>query len=142
VFVLGSGVLLAAVLAGPVGSAQAPAPPAVQPSSGAAAGQQSTAPGRPPASGVRPAVLVAPVKPLGPNAGDPAPQQEVLKTYCLTCHNDRTKTGDFSLEHADLTDVPKAAEAWEKVSRKVRAGMMPPAGMPRPDTARLDGFVS
>jgi mono/diheme cytochrome c family protein len=142
VFVLGSGVLLAAVLAGPVGSAQAPAPPAVQPSSGAAAGQQSTAPGRPPASGVRPAVRVAPVKPLGPNAGDPAPQQEVLKTYCLTCHNDRTKTGDFSLEHADLTDVPKAAETWEKVIRKVRAGMMPPAGMPRPDAARLDGFVS
>src|SRR6185503_7568891 len=46
------------------------------------------------------------------------------------------------LEHADLTDVPKSAELWEKVIRKVRAGMMPPAGMPRPDAATLEGFVS
>ena len=64
-----------------------------------------------------------------------------LKTYCITCHNDRTKTGELTLEHADLTDVPKSAELWEKVIRKVRAGMMPPAGMPRPDAATLEGFV-
>jgi mono/diheme cytochrome c family protein len=65
----------------------------------------------------------------------------VLATYCVGCHNDRTRTGDLSLEHADLTDIPRAAATWEKVIRKVRAGMMPPAGMPRPDAATLDGFV-
>ena len=57
----------------------------------------------------------------------------LVKTYCVTCHNDRTRTGELSLEHADLTDIPQGAETWEKVIRKVRAGMMPPAGMPRPD---------
>ena len=48
----------------------------------------------------------------------------------------------MSLEHADLTDIPKHAELWEKVIRKVRAGMMPPAGMPRPEAATLEAFVS
>jgi hypothetical protein len=47
----------------------------------------------------------------------------------------------LSLEHADLTDIPRHADLWEKVIRKVRAGMMPPAGMPRPDAATLDAFV-
>jgi mono/diheme cytochrome c family protein len=72
----------------------------------------------------------------------PAAPAAVLKTYCVTCHNDRVKTGELTLEHADLTDVPKSAELWEKVIRKVRAGMMPPAGMPRPDDKTLEGFVS
>jgi hypothetical protein len=48
----------------------------------------------------------------------------------------------LSLEHADLTDIPKHAELWEKVIRKVRAGMMPPAGMPRPESAAFEAFVS
>jgi hypothetical protein len=34
----------------------------------------------------------------------------------------------------NLADIPADAEVWEKVIRKVRAGMMPPAGMPRPVT--------
>ena len=72
----------------------------------------------------------------------PSSPAAVLATYCVTCHNDRLRTSDLSLEHADLADVPKSAELWEKVIRKVRAGMMPPAGMPRPDAATLDGFVT
>jgi mono/diheme cytochrome c family protein len=65
----------------------------------------------------------------------------VLNKYCVTCHSDKAKTGGLSLEHANLTDIPKGAETWEKVIRKVRAGMMPPPGMPRPDKPALDGFV-
>ncbi len=52
------------------------------------------------------------------------------------------RSGELSLEHADLADIPRNAETWEKVIRKVRAGMMPPAGMPRPDAATLDAFVT
>ena len=26
----------------------------------------------------------------------------LVKTYCAGCHNDRTKSGELSLEHADL----------------------------------------
>jgi len=66
----------------------------------------------------------------------------LVKTYCATCHNDRTRSGELSLENADLTNIPAHPELWEKVIRKVRAGMMPPAGMPRPDAATFEAFVS
>ncbi len=64
----------------------------------------------------------------------------VIGTYCVTCHSDKARTGGLSLQSADLEDIPKGAETWEKVIRKVRAGMMPPPGMPRPDKATLDNF--
>jgi uncharacterized protein DUF1592/uncharacterized protein DUF1588/uncharacterized protein DUF1587/uncharacterized protein DUF1585/uncharacterized protein DUF1595 len=60
------------------------------------------------------------------------------RTYCQTCHNDRLKTGGLSLE--GLT-VDRDAETWEKVIRKVRSGMMPPAGAKRPERAALDAFA-
>src|SRR4030095_10232566 len=63
-------------------------------------------------------------------------------TYCLTCHNDKARTGGLSLEHADLAGIPEAAETWEKVIRKVRVGMMPPPGARRRDKAVLNVFVS
>jgi hypothetical protein len=66
----------------------------------------------------------------------------VLNTYCVTCHNDQARTGGLSLEKADLSSVAGNAETWEKVIRKLRVGMMPPPGMPRPDKATLDGFAS
>ena len=64
----------------------------------------------------------------------------VLNTYCVTCHSDKARTGGLTLEHADVVDIPKGEQTWEKVIRKVRAGMMPPPGMPRPDKATLDAF--
>jgi hypothetical protein len=77
-----------------------------------------------------------------PPATSTSPHAKVISTYCVSCHNDKTRSGELSLEHADLADVPKSAEMWEKVIRKVRAGMMPPAGMPRPDAATFEAFVS
>jgi mono/diheme cytochrome c family protein len=65
----------------------------------------------------------------------------VVAKYCVTCHNDTSRTGGMSLEHADLTDVPKGAETWENVVRKLRVGMMPPPGMPRPARAQLDDLA-
>src|SRR5437868_7087073 len=72
----------------------------------------------------------------------PAVHAKLLETYCVTCHSEKARTGGLSLEHADLVDIPKSAETWEKVIRKVRAGMMPPPGMPRPNPAMLDSFAA
>jgi mono/diheme cytochrome c family protein len=72
----------------------------------------------------------------------PATPAAVVDQYCVTCHSDKLKTGGLTLERADFADVPKGAETWEKVIRKVRAGMMPPPGMPRPDKTTLDGVAS
>ena len=59
----------------------------------------------------------------------------LLNQYCISCHSDRLKTAGLSLEHADLANVGARAEVWEKVAQKLRSGMMPPAGRPRPDAA-------
>jgi mono/diheme cytochrome c family protein len=66
----------------------------------------------------------------------------VFDKYCITCHNDKLRTGGLSLQSADLTDIPKGAETWEKVIRKLRVGAMPPQGMPRPDSHTIDGVAS
>jgi hypothetical protein len=61
----------------------------------------------------------------------PAPKA-LLDRYCVTCHNDRVKTANLSLQGMDLTQVADHAELWEKVVRKLRAGVMPPPNLPRP----------
>src|SRR5262249_26198647 len=66
----------------------------------------------------------------------------VLKRYCISCHNDKLKTGGLTLEAVDLTRVDQHGEVLEKVIRKLRSGEMPPEGRPRPDAATLDDFVS
>jgi hypothetical protein len=73
----------------------------------------------------------------------PAPQKPaLLNQYCITCHNQRLKTAGLLLDTMDPQQVGKDAAAWEKVVRKVRTGMMPPAGARRPDRAALDAFAA
>jgi Protein of unknown function (DUF1592)/Protein of unknown function (DUF1588)/Protein of unknown function (DUF1585)/Protein of unknown function (DUF1587)/Protein of unknown function (DUF1595)/Planctomycete cytochrome C len=67
-------------------------------------------------------------------------QQELVNKYCVTCHNERAKTGGIVLEKIDVDHPAASAELWEKVIRKLRAGLMPPSGAPRPDRAVLDKF--
>ena len=61
----------------------------------------------------------------------------VVRRTCVTCHNDRTLRGNLSLEHFDVTAAADDAEVAEKMIRKLRAGMMPPPGVQRPDNAVL-----
>src|SRR5215217_6026006 len=65
-----------------------------------------------------------------------------IDKYCVTCHNQRLKTGNLALDAPELTNVAAHADVWEKVIRKVRAGMMPPAGLPRPDAASRHALVT
>src|SRR5438552_18998005 len=67
-----------------------------------------------------------------------APQRALLDRYCLTCHTQKAKERGavpIALDTLDLTNVPDDAEVWEKVLRKMRAGLMPPPGAARPDQA-------
>ena len=72
----------------------------------------------------------------------PADHRAMVDRYCVTCHNTRVKTAGLLLDQADLNNVPGHADIWEKVIRKLRGGMMPPQGMPRPDQANIDAFVA
>jgi hypothetical protein len=69
-----------------------------------------------------------------------SPQQQLVSKYCLTCHNEKAKTGGLVLEKLDVDHPAPDAEVWEKVIRKLRAGLMPPSGSPRPDEAALESF--
>ena len=73
-----------------------------------------------------------------------AAEQALLDRYCVTCHNDNLRTAGLTLDSVDAARVEDHAEIWEKVVGKLRAGMMPPAGRPRPDRetyARLTAFL-
>src|SRR5690349_7795306 len=62
--------------------------------------------------------------------------------YCVTCHNQRLKTGGLTLDTMDLGQVPAHADTWEKVIGKLESHTMPPAGMPRPDAATYANLAS
>jgi mono/diheme cytochrome c family protein len=70
------------------------------------------------------------------------PQKALINRYCVGCHNQRTTSGNLRLDQLDVTDVANHSETWEKVARKVGAGMMPPSGMPRPDEAAERQFLT
>ena len=57
---------------------------------------------------------------------------EVVQRYCVVCHNDPMMTGNVSLQSFDVERAAERAETAERMIRKLRAGMMPPPGNPRP----------
>ncbi len=67
--------------------------------------------------------------------------QALLNQYCITCHNAKLKTGGLALDQLNIDRVGDNAESWEKVVRKVRAGLMPPAGARRPARPSLDSLA-
>src|SRR5690349_14257512 len=71
-----------------------------------------------------------------------ADQQALVSKYCTGCHNDRAKVGGFSWTTIDLADPGQNVHQTEKVIRKLRAGMMPPAGRPRPERVAINAFAS
>jgi mono/diheme cytochrome c family protein len=98
-----------------------------------AAGEQQAATAR--SAGMKPAVSHA--------AGSllPADQTALVKQYCVTCHNDRTKAGQMSLQSFDAAKLEEHGELTENMIRKIRSGMMPPAGARRPEPAVLTGLA-
>jgi len=88
------------------------------------------------------AVSVALLAPARAQQPSPSPARKLIDRYCVTCHNQRARTADLLLDKMDVDQTASHPEVWEKVIRKLRGGMMPPVGMPRPATAALDGFLS
>lgn len=75
-----------------------------------------------------------------PSESRGASQRALLDQYCVSCHNDRTKTANLSLQHLDLATVGDHPELWEKVVRKLRAGVMPPPDVRRPALAEYEAL--
>jgi hypothetical protein len=73
-----------------------------------------------------------------PSVAAANPASDLLTKYCVACHNDRTRTGNLTLESVDTEHVERSAETWEKVVVKLRGRAMPPSGVRRPDNATYD----
>ncbi|MEX0618428.1 MAG: DUF1592 domain-containing protein [Pseudohongiellaceae bacterium] len=67
-----------------------------------------------------------------------ADMREVVNTYCLVCHSDALPTAGLSLQSMDFADPGNHMESLELVVKKLRAHMMPPAGLPRPEFATYE----
>ena len=76
-----------------------------------------------------------------PQAPDVATQRALIDQYCVTCHNAKLKTANLLLDQLDLAHLSANAEIGEKVVRKLRAGMMPPINMKRPDPATMESLI-
>jgi hypothetical protein len=73
-----------------------------------------------------------------PSAPATTPAGEVVGKYCVSCHNQRLKTGNLTLDNLDSEHVSISADTWEKVVVKLRSRSMPPPGARRPDNATYD----
>jgi mono/diheme cytochrome c family protein len=71
--------------------------------------------------------------PAAPSAD--VPYRALVNTYCLSCHNSKTKAGALALDAINNGDLNDHWETWEKVVRKLRAHQMPPPGVRQPDDA-------
>jgi len=86
-------------------------------------------------------------QPLEPQSasgsGSPVPaEQATLNRYCAGCHNRTVNAAGFALDTLRPDRPGENPEEWEKVVRKLRGRMMPPAGRRRPDEAAYEAVVS
>jgi len=102
-----------------------------------------------PAAQVRPgAAASAAPRPMAAHAASPATgltpaeQTQMVKQYCATCHSDRGKAGGLSLASFDAANLLEHAPVVEKIIRKLRAGMMPPANAKRPEPAAIQALAA
>ncbi|MEZ5294674.1 MAG: DUF1592 domain-containing protein [Vicinamibacterales bacterium] len=69
-------------------------------------------------------------------------ENALVGRYCATCHSERAKAGGLSLAGYDAARHVERGELSEKMIRKLRAGMMPPVGAPRPDASAVASMVA
>src|SRR4051812_43260 len=75
-------------------------------------------------------------------AADAQKQLATINQYCVTCHNDRARTGGVSFEGLTADNIAQRGDVFEKAIRKVRGRVMPPPGARQPEAAAADSLVS
>ena len=66
----------------------------------------------------------------------------VVENFCFDCHNGVDLAGERAFDRLSPETIAANAEVWEAAIRKLRGGLMPPAGTPRPDTDAVSNLVS
>jgi mono/diheme cytochrome c family protein len=70
------------------------------------------------------------------------PNRALVNRYCVTCHNQKLRTAKLAFDTLDLDHPEKDALTWERAIRKLRGGMMPPPGAPKPPQAAVASFAT
>ena len=79
-----------------------------------------------------------------PSSPTIADQRALFTRYCSSCHSQAMKsrgTVPVAFDTLDIGNVAANPEVWEKIVLKLRAGVMPPSGSPRPEKAAHEAFV-
>jgi mono/diheme cytochrome c family protein len=84
-------------------------------------------------------LTAAPQQTVNPPAN---PNKALVNRYCVTCHNQKLRTAKLAFDTLDLDHPEKDALTWERAIRKLRGGMMPPPGMPKPTPAAVNSFAT
>ena len=87
-------------------------------------------------------LVAASLNPATAAGSSPNTRQALLDQYCISCHGQKSKTAGILLENSKPEHPDFSPELWEKVIRRLQAGEMPPAGMPRPDPVALKAFTA
>jgi mono/diheme cytochrome c family protein len=69
-------------------------------------------------------------------------QLATMQQYCVSCHNDRVKTGGVSFQGVTPESIGQHADVFEKAVRKMRGRVMPPPGARQPGSAAIDSLVA
>ena len=82
-----------------------------------------------------------------PTGAPPSAPRAFLDATCMKCHSEEAESAmalfsGFFLDRIDVDDIAAHPAEWEKVVRKLRTGMMPPASEPRPDEAERQSFIA
>src|ERR1017187_6671581 len=82
------------------------------------------------------------------HAADTAPAdfdstvKPVLSKTCTLCHNERLSSGGLNIRAFLAPDsVAAYRDGWEAILQKLRAGEMPPKGIPRPPESQVEALV-
>jgi mono/diheme cytochrome c family protein len=68
-------------------------------------------------------------------------EHDLFARYCVNCHSEKAKAAGMdsarklTIDNIDFSNLHPQAEKLELIVRKMRAGMMPPAGVRRPEPA-------
>ena len=65
----------------------------------------------------------------------------LIDEYCTGCHNFEDYSGGVDLEGLGPDNIHIAPEVGEQVIKRLRAGMMPPVGEPRPDVETMQALA-
>ena len=85
--------------------------------------------------------------PQAPPAITAVREQQLFQQFCYACHSERAKAAGLdsakklALDTLDTSNVHRDGKTWELVARKLRAGMMPPADMRRPDPQTYEAMI-